>query len=61
MCQTLVKQISRVNKRTAFCGKNRYQILYEKAMPGDYVLVCGNIALKKISKQEAKELNEYTT
>ena len=61
MCQTVVKQISKIKNGAAVCGQNRYQILYEKAKPGDYVLVCGNIVLKKISQKEAKELDEYAT
>jgi len=37
-----------------------YQIVYDGAKTGDTILVHGNLALRRVTKSEAREINGYS-
>ncbi|MFA6321895.1 MAG: HypC/HybG/HupF family hydrogenase formation chaperone [Candidatus Buchananbacteria bacterium] len=61
MCLTKPQKIKKVNGQVAELADGRMinVALIKKVKAGDWVLANANLALTKISDQEAKEINEY--
>ena len=59
MCQSLIKKITKIKKGIAYIGKEPVQLLFDGAGAGDFVLVYGNLAMRKVDKLEAREVLKY--
>ena len=59
MCQSLIKKITKISKGTAYIDKEPVQLLFDGVSTGDFVLVYGNLAMRKVTRSEAKEIYEY--
>jgi hydrogenase assembly chaperone HypC/HupF len=67
MCLTLPAQVLSISQNNSilvdFDGQNRLVnvAFNEGLMKGDWVLVNANLAIAKISRQEAEEITDYFT
>lgn len=61
MCLTTPVKIKKVNGQTAELadGRRINIALVDKVKKGDWILVNANLAVSKISKKEANEINGY--
>lgn len=59
MCQSSIKQITKINKGVAYVDKEQIQLLFDGARAGDFILVYGSLAMRKVDKSEAKEILKY--
>lgn len=63
MCITLPAQIIQKNKTTAVVKSNGQKIRVKlapnlKINKNDWILFCGDLAIRKISNKEAREINK---
>ena len=56
---SLIKKITKISKGIAYIGEEPVQLLFDGAKANDFVLVYGNLAMRKVNKSEAKGINEY--
>ena len=60
MCLAVPRQVIKVRDNKALLQDKRWVLLdlVPKVRPGDYVIVSADLAVEKITKKQAKDMNE---